>query len=70
MGVSQELAIQAHVLTKSNLSSITQHEEEAKETWRAMGEEQQNAFRASHFGEWPYGVGEMIKSTPQITKVC
>ncbi|KAJ6510831.1 hypothetical protein C8R45DRAFT_397159 [Mycena sanguinolenta] len=48
--------------------AITQRESETKETWRAMDEAAQDAFRNGPFSQLPSGVGELVRNARKITK--
>lgn len=50
--------------------SITQHEGEAKETWKPMDQAGQDEVRRSVYAKLPYGAGELVRTCTQITKVC
>ncbi|KAF8318178.1 FAD/NAD(P)-binding domain-containing protein [Clavulina sp. PMI_390] len=47
---------------------ITQHEGEAKETWKPMDPAGQEAVRQGLFSRLPYGAGELVRTCPQIIK--
>lgn len=49
---------------------ITQPEEEHKESWRSIDEEQKEAFKSGPLSQWDFGAGEMVKTTTKIIKVC
>ncbi|PCH43569.1 FAD/NAD(P)-binding domain-containing protein [Wolfiporia cocos MD-104 SS10] len=48
--------------------AITLREPEAKETWRAMDEERQQAFKNGPFSQWGFGTGGMIHAADRIIK--
>ncbi|KAF7333483.1 FAD/NAD(P)-binding domain-containing protein [Mycena venus] len=48
--------------------ALTQREPETKETWRAMDETAQDAFRNGPFSQLPFGAGELVKNAEKITK--
>ncbi|KAI0044542.1 FAD/NAD(P)-binding domain-containing protein [Auriscalpium vulgare] len=48
--------------------AVTLSEEEHKETWRAMDEEKQAAFRQSHFAKWEHGFGALVTNAEKIVK--
>ena len=49
---------------------ITQHESEARETWKPMDEAGQEAERKGIYSKLPYGAGECVRTCKDITKVC
>ena len=51
------------------MSRITQHESEAKETWKPMDRAGQDEVRRGPYSNLPYGAGELVRTCPQITKV-
>ena len=44
-------------------------EPETKETWRAVDEATAERFKQSEFGEWDYGIGELVKSCSRMIRV-
>ncbi|KAF7290802.1 FAD/NAD(P)-binding domain-containing protein [Mycena indigotica] len=48
--------------------AITERGPEAKETWRAMDQEAQNAFKTGPFSSLPLGVGQLLEKAQKITK--
>ncbi|KZT70890.1 FAD/NAD(P)-binding domain-containing protein [Daedalea quercina L-15889] len=48
--------------------AITRREAEARETWRSMDEEQQKSFKEGPWSQWPFGVGELVRTADQIVK--
>ena len=48
---------------------ITLREAEAKESWREMDEERQEAVRKGPFAAYGYGAGELVSSADKIIKV-
>ncbi|KAF8318801.1 FAD/NAD(P)-binding domain-containing protein [Clavulina sp. PMI_390] len=47
---------------------ITQHEGEARETWKPMDIAGQDQVRQGEYSKLPYGVGEVVRSCNQIIK--
>ncbi|EJD02743.1 FAD/NAD-binding domain-containing protein [Fomitiporia mediterranea MF3/22] len=48
--------------------AITQPEEERKESWRSIDEEQKEAFKNGPFSQLSLGAGEMVKTTTKVVK--
>ncbi|KAF8305114.1 FAD/NAD(P)-binding domain-containing protein [Clavulina sp. PMI_390] len=47
---------------------ITQHENEAKETWKPMDDAGQEEVRQGPYSQLPYGAGELVRTCKQIVK--
>ncbi|KAI5118837.1 hypothetical protein M0805_006157 [Coniferiporia weirii] len=59
----------AYPVSDSHYSwAITQPESEHKESWRAIDEEQKEAFRAGPFSQWGFGAGDLVKTTTKVIK--
>ncbi|GJE95020.1 FAD/NAD(P)-binding domain-containing protein [Phanerochaete sordida] len=49
--------------------AISQREPEAKEDWRSIDQETADEFKKnSRFSEWPFGIGELVKSSIKIIR--
>lgn len=49
--------------------AISQSEPEAKEDWKSIDEETAEHFKkTSKFSEWPFGIGELVKSSVKIIR--
>ena len=44
-------------------------EPEAKETWGWVDEAVAREIKASHFSEWGFGAGEMVRNSTKMLKV-
>ena len=48
---------------------MTQPEDEHKETWKHIDENQKEAFKSGPISQWPLGAGEMVRITMKMIKV-
>ncbi|KAH9917931.1 FAD/NAD(P)-binding domain-containing protein [Epithele typhae] len=59
----------AYTVNETQMSwAITEREEEAKETWRHMGDEQKQAVKQGRFSQLPSGVGEAVRTADTLVK--
>ncbi|KAL5523567.1 hypothetical protein ACEPAG_7740 [Sanghuangporus baumii] len=50
------------------MNSLTQPEEEHKESWRSIDEDRKEAFKKGPFSRWGSGAGDMVKTTTKVIK--
>ncbi|KZT70893.1 FAD/NAD(P)-binding domain-containing protein [Daedalea quercina L-15889] len=53
---------------KESVWAITCREPEAKESWRSIDEGAQNRFKEGPWSQWPFGAGELVKSSTRVIK--
>jgi len=55
--------------TDNCLCSVTQREDEAKETWRAMDEQKNEEFKNGPLSNWGFEGEGLVKGTKKLIKV-
>jgi hypothetical protein len=48
---------------------VTQQEDEAKETWRAMDQQKRDELKSSPLANWGFEGEGLVKSAPKLIKV-
>ena len=53
----------------NDFASISNREDESKESWNAIDEEKKQAFMKGPFSKWSLGAGDMVKNAEKVIKV-